>query len=129
MPSEDTKMLKFNQYQMSDEVLFVIYADLECLVEKIGGCKNNSESSYTTAYWVFQCLQYHHVKAQKISMMYTEANVVWKKFCESLRVHTMKIIMFKKKILLSKELQQSYKNPKICYICKEKFENKHLKDK
>ena len=76
MPSEDTKMLKFNQYQMSDEVLFVIYADLECLVEKIGGCKNNSESSYTTAYWVFQCLQYHHVKAQKISMMYTEANVV-----------------------------------------------------
>ena len=30
--------------------------------------------------------------------------------------------------LLTKELQESYKNAKICYICKEKFENKCLKD-
>ena len=54
-----------------------------------------------------------------------------KKFCESLREHTVKIINFeKKKIKLStKEQQESYKNAKICYICKEKFENKYLKDK
>ena len=31
--------------------------------------------------------------------------------------------------LLTKEQQESYKNAKICYICKEKFENKYLKDK
>ena len=30
--------------------------------------------------------------------------------------------------LLTKELKKSYENPKICYICKEKFENKYLKD-
>ena len=44
----------------------------------------------------------------------------------------MKIINFKKKKkmkLLTKEQQESYENAKICYICKEKFENKQVKDK
>ena len=31
--------------------------------------------------------------------------------------------------LLTKEQQQWHENPKICYICKEKFENKYVKDK
>ena len=30
--------------------------------------------------------------------------------------------------LLSKELQESSEHAKICYICKEKFENKYLND-
>ena len=43
----------------------------------------------------------------------------------------MKIINFKKKKmkLLTKEHQESYENAKICNICKEKFQNKYLKDK
>ena len=54
-----------------------------------------------------------------------------KKFCGSLREHAMKIINFKKKKmkLLTKELQESYENAKICYICKGKFESKKKKDK
>ena len=54
-----------------------------------------------------------------------------KKFCEFLREHTMKIISFRKKKmkLLTKEQEESYENAKICYICKEKFENKYLKHK
>ena len=43
-----------------------------------------------------------------------------------------KIIIFlnktKKMKLLAKEQQESYENAKICYICKEKFENKYVKD-
>ena len=31
--------------------------------------------------------------------------------------------------LLTKEQQESYENAKICYICKEKFENKFVNDK
>ena len=30
--------------------------------------------------------------------------------------------------LLTKEKQEPYENTKICYICKEKFENKYFKD-
>ena len=54
-----------------------------------------------------------------------------KTFCEFLREHAMKIISFKKRKmkLLTKEQQESYENTKICYICKEKFENTYSKDK
>ena len=38
MQSGDTKTLEFNQYQKAP---FVIYADLQCLLEKIDECKNN----------------------------------------------------------------------------------------
>ena len=48
MPFEDTKILEFNQYQKSDKAPFIIYAGLECIIEKIDGCKNNPENSSTT---------------------------------------------------------------------------------
>ena len=34
MSSEVNKILEFNQNQKSDKVPFIVYADLECLVEK-----------------------------------------------------------------------------------------------
>ena len=52
-----------------------------------------------------------------------------KKFFESLRVHALKIIDFKKKQikLLTHARQNSYQNSKICCICKESFEDKYKK--
>ena len=41
MPSEETKILEFNQYQKCDKAPFLIYADLECIIEKIDEYKNN----------------------------------------------------------------------------------------
>ena len=35
MPFEDTKILGFSQYQKSDRGSFIIYLDLECLIEQI----------------------------------------------------------------------------------------------
>ena len=54
-----------------------------------------------------------------------------KKLCESLRKDTMELINFKKKKmkLLTKEQQDLYENAQICDICKQKFENKYVKDK
>ena len=69
MPSED-----INQYQKSDKALFIIYADLECLIQKIDGVK-----------------------------------II-------LKIH------FKKEVI-NKRQQESFENVKICYICKEKFED------
>ena len=43
-----TKILEFNKYQKSDKAPFAIYADPECIIEKIAGCKNNPENSSTT---------------------------------------------------------------------------------
>ena len=35
MPSEDSKILGFNQYQKPDRAPFIICTDLQCLKEKI----------------------------------------------------------------------------------------------
>ena len=44
MPFEDTEILEFNQYQKSDTAPFIIYADVECIIEMIDGCKNNPKN-------------------------------------------------------------------------------------
>ena len=48
MLSDNTKILEFNQYQKSDKAPFILYADLECIIEKIDECKNNPGSSSAT---------------------------------------------------------------------------------
>ena len=53
MPSEDTKILESNQYKKSDKTPFIIYADLECIIEKINGCKNNPNPFIEHILWVF----------------------------------------------------------------------------
>ena len=47
MPNEDNKIIKYNQREKSIKSLFIIYADLECLLEKISTCYNNPEKSST----------------------------------------------------------------------------------
>ena len=48
MPSEDIKILEFNQYQKSGIEPLIIYADLECIIEKIDGSKINLVNLSTT---------------------------------------------------------------------------------
>ena len=48
MPSGDTKISEVNEHQKSDSAPFIIYAYLECLIEKRDGYKNNLENSSTT---------------------------------------------------------------------------------
>ena len=48
MLSEDTKILEFNQYQISDKAPFIIQSYLKYLKEKTNGNKNNPENSFTT---------------------------------------------------------------------------------
>ena len=46
IPSEGPKILEFNQYQKSEKAApSIIFTDLEYLIEKIDGCKNNPENS------------------------------------------------------------------------------------
>ena len=45
MPTEDSKILKFNQYRKSGKIPSITYAGLEYLVKRIDSCKNNSEKS------------------------------------------------------------------------------------
>ena len=47
MPIDNNKILKYNHGEKFARVPFIIYADLECLLEKMGSCQNNPEKSYT----------------------------------------------------------------------------------
>ena len=138
MPSEDSKALEFKQYQKFDKASFIIYADLQCLIEKTDWCKNNPENSFTK-----KAGEQHIPSVFSMSTIFSFKNIekkhdvfrekkCMKKFCESLWDHAMKIINYKKEkkwTLLTKEHQQSYENGKICYSCKEKFENRYVNDK
>ena len=48
MPEEDNNILKYNHGEKSMRAPFVIYADLECLLEKISTCHNDPKKSSTT---------------------------------------------------------------------------------
>ena len=47
MPNDNNKILKYNHGEKSLKAPFMIYANLECLLEKIHSCQNNPEKSYT----------------------------------------------------------------------------------
>ena len=44
MPFKYTKILQFNQNQKSDKAPFIMYADLECIIKKTDGCKDNPKN-------------------------------------------------------------------------------------
>ena len=48
MPEKDNKILKYNYGEKSMKVLFIIYADLESLLEKMSIYHNNPKKSSTT---------------------------------------------------------------------------------
>ena len=85
MPSEDTKILEFNQYQKSDKAPFIIYADLEYLIEKTDRCKNNPQNSFTTKVGEhippgFSMSTIWSFKSIEVSIMYIDVKIVWKSF-------------------------------------------------
>ena len=102
MPSEDTNILEFNQNQKSDKAPFITYADLECIIEKIEGCKTNPENSSTSkvsehippGFSMSTICSFRSIENKHD--MYRGKDCM-KNFCEFLREHAMKIINFKKK--------------------------------
>ena len=101
MPHGDTKILEFNQDQKSYKEPFIIYEDLECIIEKIDGCKNNPENLSRTK------VNGHIPSGFSVSTISSFKSIENKhdvyrgkyciqKFCEYLREHAMKIINFKK---------------------------------
>ena len=102
MLSDDIKILELNHSQKFNKAPFKIYADLECLIEKIDGCKNNPEDTSTTK-------ESEHIQSgfstSTISSFRSIENKLdvcrgkncMRKFCEFLIEHAIKIINFKKK--------------------------------
>ena len=48
MPTKDNNTIKYNQGEKYIKLPFVVYADLECLLEKNSTCQDNPNKSSTT---------------------------------------------------------------------------------
>ena len=85
MPNEDNKIIKHYHGEKSMKVPFIIYADLESLLEKISTCHNNPEKSSITKmnkHTPSGCSLFTHCSfnLQKISLIVIEVMAVWKGF-------------------------------------------------
>ena len=71
MPTKNNNIIKYNQGEKSIRLPFVVYANLECLLEKMSTCQNNPNESSTTEinkhHLVIQYLLIVHLINQKIN--------------------------------------------------------------
>ena len=101
MPTKDNNTIKYNQGEKSIKLPFVVYADLECLLEKMSTCYNNPEESSTTkinkhkasGYSIFTHCSFDKAKNK---LNYYRGEDCVKKFCKDLREHATRIITKKK---------------------------------
>ena len=136
MPNEDNKIIKYNQREKSIKFPFIIYADLECLLEKISTCYNNPEESSTTeinkhalsGYSLFTHCSFDKTKNK---LDYYRGDNCMKKFCKDLREHATKIINYEKKKMmpLTKKEEENHNKQKVCYICKKEFNTDNIDKK
>ena len=129
MPTKGNNIIKYNHGEKSMKVPFVIYVDLECILEKMSTCMNNPNELYTTkinkhipsGYSAFTSCSFDESKNK---LYYYRGNDCMKKFCKDLRIHATKIINYEKKkiISLTPEEKRNYNDQKVCYICKKEFD-------
>ena len=128
MPNEHNKIIKYNEGEKSIKSPFIIYADLECLLEKISTCNNNPEESSTTKINKHtpsghSLFTHCSLDKTKNKLDYYRGDDCMKKFCKDLREHATKIINYEKKkmIPLTKKEEENHNKQKVCYICKKEF--------
>ena len=128
MPEKYNKILKYNYGEKSVKVPFIIYADIESLLEKINTCHNNPEKSSTTKinkhtasdYSLFTHCSFDTTKNK---LDYYSGKNCMKNFCLDLREHATKIINYEKieMIPLKKDEYEWHYHQKVCHICKRIF--------
>ena len=134
MPTKDNNIIKYNHGEKYMKVTFIIYADLECLLEKMSTFINNSNNSSTTkinkhtpsGYLIFTSCSFDESKNK---LNYYRGKDCMKKFCKDLKEHATGIINYEKKkiIPLTKEEKINYNDQQICYICKKEFDKSYKK--
>ena len=128
MPKEDNKILKYNHGETSMKVPFIIYADLEHLLEKMNTCHNNPGKSSASkinkntpsGYLLFTHCSFDTTKNK---LDYYRGKNCMKNFCLGLKEHAAKLINYEKKEMmpLIKEEKKIHREQKACSICNKGF--------
>ena len=135
MPAKGSNIIKYNHGGKSMKVPFVIYADLECLLEKMSTCINNPNESSTSkinkhipsSCSIFTSCSFDESKNK---LNYYRGDDCMKKFCNDLREHAIKIINYEKKkiIPLTAEEKINYNDQEVCYISEKEFDTINKKN-
>ena len=125
MPTKNNNIIKYNHGEKSMKLPFVIYADLECLLEKMSTCINSPNESSTTKInkdtpsnsSIFTHCSFNESKNK---LNYYRGKDCMKKFSKDLREHVSKITNYEKKkmIPLTTEEKIYHNKQKICYFVK-----------
>ena len=138
MPAKRDKILKYNHGVKSLKTLFVIYADLECLLLKQQSCQNNSNESYTERKAIQEPYSYSldlvcSFDSKKDKHNFYRGNDCIKKFCSKLKELGTKVVNYEQKEMtpLTSDDVVFYQSQKQCYICGKSFcyEKKNKKSK
>ena len=113
MPTKDNNIIKYKQGEKSIKLPFVIYADLECLLEKMDTCYNNPKESSTTeknkytpsGYSLFTHCSFDQTENE---LDYYRGKNCMKTFCKDLRTHAIKIINYENKIMIPLTIKKNY---------------------
>ena len=134
MPTKDNNIIKYNQGEKSIKLPFLVYADLECLLEKMSTCQNNPNESSTTeinkhtpsGYSLFTHCSFDKTKNK---LDYYRGKDCMKKFCKDLREHATNIINYENKKMIPLTIKEKihYYEQEICYICKKGFDKSDKK--
>ena len=125
MPTKNNNTIKYDHGEKSMKLPFLIYTDLECLLEKMSTCINNPNESSTTkinkhkplGYSIFTHCSFDESKNK---LNYYRSKDCMKKFSKDLREHVSKIISYEKKKMIPLRTEEKiyHNKQKICYICK-----------
>ena len=125
MPTKNINTIKYNHGEKSMKLPFVIYTDLECLLEKMSTCIHNPNKLSTTeinkhtlsGYSIFTHCSFDESKNK---LNYYRKDDCMNKFCKDLREHATKIINYEKKKMIPLTTKEKiyHNKQKICYICK-----------
>ena len=138
MPNKDNNILKFNNFHKQQPVPFVIYADFEAITEKIHGCQQKGNKSYTEAYqrhtdcgYGYKVVCCYDDKYTKPIQLYRGEKAVYK-FMENMleEVKWCKRVMkkyFNKPLRMTKENEHEFEKAKECHICDKKYTEKDIR--
>ena len=135
---EKGSILNFKNYNRSEKVTFVVYADFESLLEQIQTCSLNPESSYTKQYQKHKPVSYcyyivcsNHKVFPPLKREYVAKNKeedIGKLLMESLE-KDIKIMnnIPAKKMIYRKEIEgEQHEKETRCWICKGEFDDKDI---
>ena len=126
IPEKYNETLKYNHGEKSMRVPLAIYADLECLLEKMSTCLNNPEKSSTTKVNKntpsgYSLLRHCSFDTTKNKLDYYRGKSCMENVCLGLREQVTKIINYEKKEIPLKEEEKMHDKQKVRYICEKRF--------